>query len=285
MGTMRTVSRCKFHGETMNTRWLVALMVFGGCEPSGGDGGSAVIIEVDAGPSEPMGRCNMTTRRLEYSGPMNCAAEPEIRDIVDQGRPFQIFAYEASHPLATADKAFPCARSTGESYEAADEVTEPCSMAGVRPWHSVRWADANRACESIGWRLCSSDELGAACGGDAANAFCYGPTFRDGACNVRESYRDPMTMVGSEAPTGYFDECVTPDSVHDLTGNVWEWTNDRDDQDGRARYYQAAGWKTLAERHRDIDQECTVIHRLPGLTAPSYLQPYVGFRCCRDQPD
>ena len=170
VGSMRTGFGWMLYEEDMNTRWFVALILLTGCAaPEGGDGG-AVAIEVDAGPSEPMGRCNMTTRRLEYSGPMNCAAEPEIRDVMDQGRPFQIFAYEASHPLATADKAFPCARSTGESYEAPDVVTEPCSAAGVRPWHSVRWSDASRACESIGWRLCSSEELGAACGGDQANA-------------------------------------------------------------------------------------------------------------------
>lgn len=269
----------------MKMRWLIALSLVGGCTVPSSDGVVTIDEGMDASVEEPMGRCNMTTRRLELPGPFTCETEPEIRNVMQRGRPFQIFAYEASHPLATPDRAFLCARSSGESYEAADEETEPCSVAGVRPWHSVRWSDADRACDSIGWRLCTGAELAAACGGEDTNAFCYGPTFREGVCNVREAFRDPSTMVGSEAPTGYFEDCVSQAGVYDLTGNLWEWVSDRDDMDGRTRYYRAAGWKTLAERHRDADQECTVVHRLPGLTAPSYLQPYVGFRCCRDQPD
>lgn len=263
------------------------LLALTACDAGGGSGGGsdAIVIggdaDVDAGGVE----CNTASRRAEgLDGPFSCAGEPAYVEAEEDGRPFHIFAYEASHPLATADQAFPCAQSQGESFEAPDVETEPCSVAGVRPWHTVRWRDADRACRAIGWRLCSSGELHRACGGPQAHAYTFGPSFETGACNVREGFRPEGSEFASEAPTGHFPDCVSAEGAYDLTGNLWEWTDERNLDDPDGRVYQGAGWKTVAERHRDTDLVCAVTSILNGFSAPSFARATVGFRCCRDVP-
>ncbi len=240
----------------------------------------AAMVPVDAGSQEVV--CNMETRRAELEGALSCGAEPEYVRVIDNGRPFHIFKYEASHPLATGTDAFPCAATLGESFQAPDVDTEACSVPGVVPWHSVKWKDADAACEAIGWRLCEEEELIRSCAGPDGHRYTFGPTFEPGTCNVQDAYRPEGSDFSSVAPTGHFEECVSAEGAFDLTGNLWEWSNKRLDSDRDARFYHSAGWRTVAERHRDTDQVCTVETFLRGFSARSYFGEFVGFRCCRD---
>ena len=143
------------------------------------------------------------------------------------------------------------------------------------PWHTVRFSDAQTACESIGWRLCTRDEFLRACQGPSRNAYPYGSTFEGGRCNVNSSLSEIAT-------TGQFSGCESGEGGFDLNGNLWEWTSQSDPQDSRARYYQGAGWKIVAERHQAAELRCETDTRLPGLSAPTYQATTVGFRCCQD---
>lgn len=264
----------------------LTLLTLGACAGDGGGGGGdpTVIQMQDAGPDAATVVCNEGRRRAEgIEGPLSCAGEPAFVELDDRGRLFHMFTYEASHPLATADQAFPCA-ANDPVIEAPEVETEACSLAGVQPWHSVRWRDADAACGAIGWRLCSSAELTLGCGGQDGLSYPYGQAFETGACNVREAYLPPGSDVATSAPTGHFDACVSPDGIYDMTGNLWEWTDERDDQDPDARVYQGAGWRTVAERHRDVDLVCDVTSDLGGFSAPSFARATVGFRCCREAP-
>ena len=238
-----------------------------------------IVNTPDAGE---MYSCNETTRRADVESDLTCDNEPEFIIIEDSGRRFEIFKYEASHPLASSLWAFPCATVIGDKYEAPNKPTEACSRPNVIPWHSVRWADANAACENIGWRLCRREELVRACQGPSGQLYTFGSQFEGGACNVRDAYRDPGQNSSTVAPTGHFTDCVSTEGAHDLTGNLWEWSDDRDEADGSARFYYGAGWKTIAERHRDRDQACDIESRIPGVSARSFIKEYVGFRCCRN---
>jgi hypothetical protein len=251
------------------------------------DAGTSVDAAVEATYT-----CNVNTRQTVPDQPVEayaCAGEPAFTTIDDQGHVFDIFTYEASHPLANDALAFPCASYIDDTDGVATNIdmrapavpTEPCSTAGVRPWHTVEWDDADAACTRIGWRMCSGDELLRACAGEAGLAYTYGNSIEAGKCNIREAFRGD-DGTGSEAPTGAFDECASPDGVHDVNGNVWEWTGDRLENDARARVYQGAGWKTIAQRHQDSEQTCEVTTRVTGFSAPSFASEYVGFRCCRD---
>lgn len=188
---------------------------------------------------------------------------------------FSIFRYEASHPAANAERAFPGAQSHGAGPSAPPGEPEACSRPGVRPWHTVSWAEARDACARIGWRLCSGPELRRACGGPEGWPWTFGPQFVAGACNLREAFAAAGGGFASEAPAGAFARCVSVEGAFDLTGNVWEWTD-------QPNIYQGAGWRTVAERHRDGDLVCgaqTVVR-----DTPDYANADVGFRCCRGGP-
>ena len=217
--------------------------------------------------------CDEASGRAVAPGPFQCAEAPET--VTVDGR-FQIFRYEASHPTATRDQAFPCARPRGGGLEAPDVQTEACSIRGVRPWHSVRWDDARNACSVVGWRLCTTDELARACGGPQRFAYTWGPEWEPGACNLRESWS--VGGVAGPAPAGELPRCVSPEGAFDLTGNLWEWVSA---SGGADRTHQGAGWRTIAERHRESDLVCTTRTRIVGAVAPAYANSDVGFRCCR----
>ncbi|MCB9547088.1 MAG: SUMF1/EgtB/PvdO family nonheme iron enzyme [Myxococcales bacterium] len=257
---------------------LIALLAQG-CD----DGGGEAAQSGDAGPVADAGEpfaCNVAKRRAELADPpalLACDGAPETVTVGS----LEVFKYEASHPLASADVAFPCADEREVDFAAPEVPTEPCSLAGVRPWHTVKWEDADAACKAIGWRLCSSAELVRTCGGEEGFTFAYGGTFQAGKCNVREAFRPEGAETASEAPTGYFTECESPSGAFDVNGNLWEWTNDRDEADSRARQYQGAGWRTIAQRHQDANQACGTETLLRGFSAPSFANRDVGFRCCR----
>jgi len=266
---------------------FVFVFALAGCDGGGsGDGGDTTPVDLpDAAPDAMMVECTEGQRRAQgIDGPLNCAGEPEFVEIVDRGRPFHMFTYEASHPMATADLAFPCATSQGDIFEAPDVATEACSVAGVRPWHSVRWRDAESACEAIGWRLCSGEELLRGCEGEAGNAYAFGPSFVPNACNLKAAYQADGADMASEAPTGQFDECVGEDGAYDLNGNLWEWNSERDDMDPEARQYQGVGWQITQGVRADNELVCNRTIDLSGFSAPSFAKATVGFRCCREVP-
>ena len=261
--------------------WVVALWA---CD--GGGGGESTQVGSDGGQGDAAQPfvCDVAQRRAILNEPpasFTCAGEPEFVTI---GGTVQIFKYEASHPAAGPDEAFPCANAAGTDFKAPAVEAEPCSVAGVRPWHTVLWEEADEACKSIGWRLCSSTELLRACGGEENQLYAYGGSFEAGKCNVREAYRPEGSDTASEAPTGEFAECESPSGAFDVNGNLWEWTSDREEADARARLYQGAGWRTIAQRHQDINQACNTTVELRGFSAPSFANRDVGFRCCRTAP-
>lgn len=279
---MHTV-RLLIRASLLSSSLLTALA---GCDGGGGSGGDPTVIDGAVAPdAAPIG-CEAVGRRVVgIEGPLSCAGEPAYTEIETAGRRYHIFTYEASHPLASADAAFPCARTQGDTLEAPDVDTEACSVPDVRPWHSVTWSDAREACRAIGWQLCSADDLRRACGGSRSTRYPYGDAFETGRCNVREAFLPTGAEFATEAPTGRFADCVSEDGLFDLTGNLWEWVSEAGTQnDPEARTYQGAGWRTVAERHRDTDLVCDVQSQLTGFSAPSFASNTVGFRCCRDAP-
>jgi len=248
------------------------------------EGDSTPESTADAAPAPAPGSasCDEITQRAVLEGPFDCSAPPDLVEVRGETHRYAIFKYEASHPLATEAQAFPCAASQGDAFEAPAETTTACSRAGVRPWHSVRWADASAACEALGagFRLCTGDELTRACEGSSGAAYTSGEAFEADACNIRQNYE--TGGVASEAPTGAYDRCVSDEGVVDANGNLWEWNGDPDEADPDAKVYQGAGWRIIPEMHRETDQTCAKTVRLPGLSARSFASANVGFRCCKN---
>ena len=117
---------------------------------------------------------------------------------------------------------------------------------GVVPQGYISGDVAEAACEAAGKRLCTSDEWLAACQGAASRTYPYGEDYDPSVCNDTRSQHPIVELFGDEAswlpdqmndprlnqlpdslqPAGSYPDCVTPEGVYDLHGNLHEWVAD-----------------------------------------------------------
>ncbi len=159
------------------------------------------------------------------------------------------------------------------------------SRPGVVPQAHISMIEAKKACAASNKRLCRGDEWKTACKGPSATRYPYGNTHVANAC-VDTQRSSPMNMLWSGErtartlndpranqqdntvePTGATSSCTNGYGVHDMVGNVHEWT---DDASFRGGYYldtklngQGCDYRTTAH-------------------APAYYDYSTGFRCCAD---
>ena len=166
------------------------------------------------------------------------------------------------------------------------------SQKDVVPQAHISGESAQTACQNSGKRLCTSEEWLLACQGQEGRIFPYGMTYLSGACN--DTYTDGHPLIhyfgtsegiwdsthmndpninqqpNSLAKTGSFADCVTPEGIHDLHGNLHEWIAD---ESGifRGGFYADASingtgcsYKTSAHNFRYFDYS-------------------TGFRCCAER--
>lgn len=151
---------------------------------------------------------------------------------------------------------------------------------------------ARDACAAAGKRLCSIEEWVTACRGERQTTYPYGDKYVQDACNVfREEHPahllhgafstgllDPrlnqIELDGRPllAVTGNFGRCVSKwgdDGIHDMVGNVDEWTDDPEGTFVGGFYSRATrnGCDARVSSH-----------------AVSYFDYSTGVRCCKD-PD
>jgi hypothetical protein len=141
------------------------------------------------------------------------------------------------------------------------------SVYGGWPWVNIGLAAASSACGLAGKRLCRMDEWRAACQGPGlTDTFPYGSTYEELKCNGVAS------GAGWVIPTGNMPNCWGHGfDIYDLSGNVWEWTDDPD----------YGTWAVVGGSYLDDTAEslsCTSARSDP----PGTTDPTIGFRCCRD---
>src|SRR4051812_42523895 len=160
------------------------------------------------------------------------------------------------------------------------------SRRGVVPQAHISMVEAKRACKASGKRLCKAQEWKTACKGPDATRYPYGNKRTPGAC-VDTNRTSPMnTLHGGERTnrtlndplanqqkntleaTGAREACTNGYDVHDMVGNVHEWT---DDASFRGGYYLDTKLNSEGCDYR------TTAH------APAYYDYSTGFRCCADE--
>jgi hypothetical protein len=159
------------------------------------------------------------------------------------------------------------------------------SREGVVPQAHISMIEAKRACSASGKRLCRAEEWKTACKGPEVTRYPYGDTRVPNACvdtnrtspmavlhqgeHTARTMNDPLAnqQENTLEKTGASAACTNSYGVHDMVGNVHEWT---DDGSFRGGYYLDTTENGEGCEYR------TTAH------ATEYYDYSTGFRCCAD---
>jgi hypothetical protein len=176
-----------------------------------------------------------------------------------------------------------CQTGTTDKHFCIDDYEWP-NKAGETPVVMKNWYEARDACQSVGKRLCTEDEWTLACEGPEHLPYPYGYARDANACNIdkpaiqvnEEALRRPDRRVAEAArlwqgePSGSRAKCVSPFGVHDMTGNVDEWTvNEKGNPHQSA--LKGGYWSWVRGRCRAVTEGHEEAFR--------YYQ--IGWRCCK----
>lgn len=159
------------------------------------------------------------------------------------------------------------------------------NMPRVEPRVFIDWYSAKRTCETAGKRLCTEEEWTFACEGEEGLPYPYGYERDATACNIDHGWIAPDTdalmnptrtpdelkRLWQGVPSGSMERCVSPFGVHDMTGNVDEWTTSTRKK-GYRSILKGGYWSVVRNRCRPT----TRIH------FEGYSNYQQGFRCCTD---
>lgn len=158
---------------------------------------------------------------------------------------------------------------------------------GQNPLIAVTYPESQSMCVAQGKRLCTEDEWTFACEGPDATPYPYGFKRDKVACNIDKSWRvfsesklgkrgtdvqrDELARLWQGEPSGSRPACVSLFGVHDLTGNVDEWTT-ASRPSKHPSILKGGYWGPVRTR-------CRPTTRNHG---PGHYFYQQGFRCCSD---
>jgi len=177
-----------------------------------------------------------------------------------------------------------CKGPTQKKHYCMDKYEWP-NQVGENPVVMQDWFQARNACSAIGKRLCTEDEWTLACEGPEHLPYPYGYERDATACNIDKSHdsinekalSNPQ-LRGAEVarlwkaePSGARERCVSPFGVHDMTGNVDEWTLNETGKPHRSAL-KGGYWSWVRGRCRPVT---------PG-HEEDFKYYNIGWRCCAD---
>ncbi len=147
------------------------------------------------------------------------------------------------------------------------------------PVVQVSWRDAGAFCRHHGLRLPTEEEWEFAARGTDGRRFPWGdaPPEEDGKRRanfgtVECCSADMSDGFHTTAPVGSYDTGVSPFGLHDMAGNVWEWTASIDAETGKY-VIRGGGWG-----NNPYCLRASYRHKNP----PDIGLDMVGFRCAGD---
>ncbi len=169
----------------------------------------------------------------------------------------------------TADEYSACVKAgncNADNLKCAAQATYEASGMGNHPVVCVDFTQAETYCKAQHKRLASDEEWEwAARGGPAGHAYPWGDEPKGKACWSGDS---PLTGT---CAVGAYPAGDSPQGIHDLAGNVFEWTTSRLDKKGLDRVGRGGSW-------RDGVPEALKASR-PGGFKVTYRCGFLGIRC------
>jgi formylglycine-generating enzyme required for sulfatase activity len=137
------------------------------------------------------------------------------------------------------------------------------------PMNCVDWGQAATYCRAQGKRLPTEEEWEwAARGGAEGRSYPWGnaePDFQ--AC-----WSGVSKKIGT-CPVGSHPDGKSAHGLHDMAGNVWEWTSSLDESGDAARVFRGSSWNNADPARLRASFRIRV--------APSIRYDFLGFRCAR----
>jgi hypothetical protein len=157
------------------------------------------------------------------------------------------------------------------------DIDEHAKAGEKLPESNVAWRDAERTCGAEGKRVCKESEWNFACEGEEMRPYPYGWKRDASACNADRTdiYRADGELRDLRVGANDAPRCVSPFGVHNLTGNLEEWTtiDGSDTRGGVARPAMKGAYWQPSRNHCRAAQ--TAHDRF-------YKGAETGFRCCAD---
>ena len=129
----------------------------------------------------------------------------------------------------------------------------------------TRWL-TTQSNDGYEYRLLNEKEWEASASGFEGRIYPWGNDWDKNRCNNNETGIDKTSTVG------IFKDGNTPEGVTDLSGNLWEWTSSRYDENKDPRVLRGGSWRTHG-------LNCRCANRYWGNPGRRYYN--IGFRCAR----
>ncbi|MBL8029494.1 MAG: SUMF1/EgtB/PvdO family nonheme iron enzyme [Fibrobacteres bacterium] len=211
-------------------------------------------------------RINKSEEWQKYSEPFSVTDELEIfaRAFDEEGN-----VSETIHRAWKIKKEpFPCpegmAAVDGKGIRICMDRFEWPNKKGAIPASFVNWYAAGDSCRQLEKRLCTSSEWELACGGTDSDNYPYGDSYETRTCVTEEE---------RAYESGKREECRSPFGIHDLSGNLREWTSTISEKN--SNHYKVYGgfWGNSASSRCNTTQYSFF---------PENKFTHIGFRCCKD---
>ncbi len=157
------------------------------------------------------------------------------------------------------------------------DATERLEADTRLPQNKKSYRMAEQICAADGARVCTSDEWQFACEGEEMRPYPYGWSRDASACNVdiMKGLGHVGGLVDHRSTPEEHPNCVSPFGVHDMAGNVAEWTTDTHAPASARTVMKGAWWLPGKHACRDVQR---------GHNG-NYAGMETGVRCCKDATD
>jgi len=145
------------------------------------------------------------------------------------------------------------------------------------PINCVNWSQAEAYCLSVGKELPTEEQLEwAARGGAKGTTYPWGndaPSAQ--VCWNGEGNEQGKDKRTTTCPVASYPKGDSPEGIHDLAGNVWEWTSSKFEPESPARVYKGGSWGVDTAGLLEADTRFRVM--------PTFVYAYLGFRCAKNK--